>query len=150
MPGLLVLLMMTIEGMAFVALLVMLAVVAFVALTMLLVMLAVVAFVALLVMLAVVAFVMLLMMFTGLSRQRMAQTIKQTHHCPPRRFGVTHERQALLSAATPSTPPVPAHKQITRVSANAYWEYTPCIIPCWGDDGWTARGQRVTVMEGQW
>jgi len=97
MPGLLVLLMMTIEGMAFVALLVMLAVVAFVALTMLLVMLAVVAFVALLVMLAVVAFVMLLMMFTGLSRQRMAQTIKQTHHCPPRRFGVTHERQALLS-----------------------------------------------------
>ena len=70
MPGLLVLLMMTIEGMAFVALLVML---------------------------AVVAFVMLLMMFTGLSRQRMAQTIKQTHHCPPRRFGVTHERQALLS-----------------------------------------------------
>ncbi len=82
MPGLLVLLMMTIEGMAFVALLVMLAVVAFVMLLM---------------MLAVVAFVMLLMMFTGLSRQRMAQTIKQTHHCPPRRFGVTHERQALLS-----------------------------------------------------
>ncbi len=152
-PGLLVLLMilaavalimftmpfMTLTVVAFTMFLVMLTVMTFATFTMLLVMLTVMTFAMFLVMLAMVA----LVVFPGLPRERMAQTIKHTHRYPPWQFGLTHTGiRRYVRVATPSTPPVPAHKQITRVSANAYWEYTLCIIPCWGDNGWTARSAR--------
>jgi len=94
---LLVLLVMTIEGVALTMLLVMLTVAALIVFTVLLMMLAVVALAMFLMILTAMTFTILLMMltvvalivFTGLPRQRMAQTIKHTHHYPPRRFGIT-------------------------------------------------------------
>ncbi len=78
-PRLLVLLMMTIEGVALAMFLVIFMMLTVVAFTMFLVMRAVMTFAMFLMMLAVVA----LVVFLGLPRERMTQTIKHTHRYPP-------------------------------------------------------------------